>query len=170
MSSKPIENLNQLIIEINRQEPNLVSIIKHFIKSYTFKTNEELRTAVDLWCKYKEECLPKYGHISYWDVSKITDMSFLFKDKNFNEDISKWDVSNVTNMMGMFLGVESFNQHINNWDVSNVTNMDYMFSFTSSFNQPLNMWNVSNDNWLGYMFFDAISFNQPETLKHFGIE
>jgi surface protein len=38
------------------------------------------------------------------DVSRITNMSFLFKiyAKHFNGDISKWDVSNVTNMQAMF--------------------------------------------------------------------
>ena len=41
----------------------------------------------------------EYGNISNWDVSNVTDMSFLFFNNNsFNEDISNWDVSNVTNM------------------------------------------------------------------------
>ena len=45
------------------------------------------------------------------DVSKITDMSSLFKWSEFNGDISKWDVSNVTNMIWMFGGSE-FNRDI----------------------------------------------------------
>ena len=61
------------------------------------------------------------------DISKITDMSTLFKDTNFNGDISEWNVSNVTNMRYMFSGCISFNQDISSWDVSNVTNMRGMF-------------------------------------------
>jgi surface protein len=38
------------------------------------------------------------GDISQWDVSNVTDMSFMFYRSNFTGDISKWDVSNVTNM------------------------------------------------------------------------
>ena len=43
-------------------------------------------------------------------------------------EISNWDVSNVTNMGGMFLNAESFNQPLNNWNVSKVTNMASMMS------------------------------------------
>jgi surface protein len=46
-----------------------------------------------------------YEGIENWDVSKVTDMSFMFnKAKSFNEDISNWDVSNVTDMEWMFFG------------------------------------------------------------------
>jgi surface protein len=50
----------------------------------------------------------------------------------FNEDISNWDVSNVTNMSWMFFGGKAFNQDISKWDVSNVTNMARMFTHDSA--------------------------------------
>ena len=60
------------------------------------------------------------------NVSNIKDMSSLFDGtgfKNgFNGKISQWDVSNVTNMSYMFYRCESFNQDISGWDVSKVTN------------------------------------------------
>ena len=63
------------------------------------------------------------------DVSKIKDMSNLFKDMNFNGDISSWDVSNVTSMAQMFYCCEKFNQDISNWDVSHVkTNRNIFYN------------------------------------------
>ena len=40
-------------------------------------------------------------------TTKITDMSKLFSESQFNGDISNWDVSNVTNMIGMFYNLNS---------------------------------------------------------------
>ena len=61
------------------------------------------------------------GDISQWDVSHVTDMSFMFfnVNNNFNQDINNWNVSSVTNMSWMFAGAINFNQHIL-WDLSNV--------------------------------------------------
>ena len=53
------------------------------------------------------------------NVSKIDNMSYLFRKSKFNGDISKWDVSNVENMSCMFES-SKFNQDISKWDVSNV--------------------------------------------------
>lgn len=133
----------------------------------------ELQTAVDLWCKDKEQALLKYGHISKWDTHLITDMSELFKGierrvpiniyceerLNFNDDINNWDVSNVKNMSKMFYCTE-FNQSLNKWNVSNVINMEGMFQYCFHFNGDISNWNVSNVENMDRMFETNLKFNQ----------
>ncbi len=64
-------------------------------------------------------------NIGDWDVSRVTDMGYMFGSSSgcpmkFNQDISDWDVSNVIDMSGMFYNSGNFNQDISKWDVSNV--------------------------------------------------
>ena len=47
--------------------------------------------------------------------------------ENFNQDISGWDVSNVTDMTYMFESCKSFNQDISGWDVSKVLYKTFTF-------------------------------------------
>ena len=140
--------------------------------------NETIRIAVELWCKnydyndntgkwevknINNEAIKKYGHISNWDTSNVTDMNDLFYEFNgnlFNEDIGKWDVSRVTTMECMFYEAKSFNQDLNNWNVSNVTSMKNMFNCCKVFNKPLDKWNVSKVKNMEGMFNESISFNQ----------
>jgi surface protein len=92
-------------------------------------------------------------------TSLVTDLSFMFYGKSFNQAIGNWDVSNVTDMWAMF-DASSFNQPIGNWDVGKVTNMRGMFLSATFFNQPLGEWNVSNVERMDNLF-DKSAFNQP---------
>ena len=121
-------------------------------------TDDNIRAAIERYLSVEVNNLPP---INQWDTSQITNMSRLFSNLNFNEDISNWNVSNVTNMSNMFNGARNFNQPLNNWDVSNVTNMKSMFNGARNFNQPLDLWIVSNVREMSNMFEDAVSFNQP---------
>ena len=105
----------------------------------------------------------KYIDISYWNVSNVTNMSYMFymcKELESVGDISKWDTSNVKDMNNMFYDCESFNQDVSGWNVSNVTDMSFMFYDCKSFNQDISEWNVSSVTNMTYMFVFCKSFNQ----------
>ena len=123
--------------------------------------NETLREAVKLYLENPIQCIQQYGEIGTWNVSKVTNMSCMFRyARAFNQDISDWNVSNVTDMHGMFYDARAFNQDISNWNVSKVTNMGCMFYYARAFNQDISNWNVSNVTDMHSMFFSACEFNQ----------
>ena len=71
--------------------------------SGTFTTKVSLQTAVQAYNTDPDAATATYGSIAGWDVSMITDMSWLFYLlTNFNVDISSWDTSKVTDMGVMF--------------------------------------------------------------------
>ena len=114
-------------------------------------TNKTLRRAVKDYLAggaRKERIVDKYGEISNWDVSKVTNMYLMFCGAtSFNHPLDNWNVSSVTNMEGMFLNANSFNQPLNKWNVSNVTDMHRMFDAATSFNQPLHApWYSDSDS------------------------
>jgi len=112
-----------------------------------------------------------HGPIGSWDVSAVTDTSWLFVDASrhpfpgankFNGDLSKWDVSSVTNMYNMFNSASSFNGDLSKWDVSSVQGMRAMFDKASSFNGDLSKWDVSGataKGGLAFMFNKVSLFN-----------
>ena len=101
------------------------------------------------------------GDISLWDVSNVTNMSFMFiKCEKFNCDLSQWNVSNVRNMKAMFNWCIKFNCDISKWNVSNVENMWCMFHMCRNFNCDLSRWNVSNVERMDYMFDGCKNFRQ----------
>ena len=125
-------------------------------------SNKTLRKWVKRWCEGSLEDVARMPHISTWNTSQVTDMSYLFRDqRNFNDDISAWDTSNVTTMEYLFCFASAFNQPLNDWRVDNVTNMRKMFHSASAVNQPLGKWRVDNVMSMYAMFRRARSFNQP---------
>ena len=58
------------------------------------------------------------------NLSKVIDMSAMFLDSQFDNDISEWNVSNVKNMNAMFRGVtlstENYDALLNAWSLLNL--------------------------------------------------
>ena len=104
------------------QEKLVIKKNKNISYKYFPETKEELKDII----LQRIEAEGKEVNLNDIDVSKITDMSHLFANTDFNGDISEWDVSNVKNMSYMFSNCESFNQDISNWDVSNMVDSDNM--------------------------------------------
>ena len=129
-----------------------------------FETTEELKAAVDIYLESPDDeassVALRYGFpIGNWNVSLITDMTFMFAGAStFNGDISAWDTSRVTIMFGMFSQASSFNGDISAWDTSRVTIMSGMF-FVSSFNGDISSWDTSTVTDMDSMFAGASTFN-----------
>ena len=121
--------------------------------------DSNFQDAVNLWFSDERNATWTYGHISDWNVSAVTDMSWAFYGRTgFKEDISNWDTSSVTNMGQMFFESNDFNQDISDWDTSSVTSMNLMFSY-SSFNQDISNWDTSSVTDMRTIFHYS-SFNQ----------
>ena len=176
-----------------RSLPTLLLLLAPATSSATaasFRGRESLLDAVALWCANETLAIQTYGHISAWDVSRVTNMDLLFNDRfKFNADISRWDVSHVTTMNYMFDNARAFNQNIARWDVSQVTQMvracntmhstrkqyshltrsllraQYaMFSGAAAFDQDLSRWDVSKVTHglapMRHMFREALSLSE----------
>ena len=73
------------------------------------------------------------GPIGEWDVSRVTDMSFMFSNANsFNDDISKWDTSRTYHMTQMFKQATAFNVNLSKLDTSRAY-MNEMFYGATQF-------------------------------------
>ena len=92
----------------------------------SFANRTSLVAAIAEWDANAATAEATYGHISVWNVSRITDMSSLFSVRptrplkkpsdpfhrpgcpclqskyTFNSDLNAWDVSRVTTMQSMF--------------------------------------------------------------------
>ena len=136
-----------------------VNVVYEFEEFYRLSERLKPLTRDDLWQQIREfqetnmDMFYKYGHSSFWDVSKIEDMNELFVHTEFNGDISRWDVSNVTDM-GLMFARSSFNGDISRWDVSNV-NCFYSMFYQSSFDGDISQWNVSNAENMECMFEES---------------
>jgi hypothetical protein len=82
---------------------DLVVLINSFL--YERLTDENFRQAIALWFMNKVECRFRFGHISDWNTSRVTNMERAFHGRrNFNQDICRWNVSNVTDVVSRLEG------------------------------------------------------------------
>ena len=183
-----MKNLNQYIKEkliINKDYHDAMIVVKSFdelrkiiedrydklgpgTKQDPIDFNDIDVSNIDSFCgKYDRglfaETKFKYIDISDWNVSNVTDMSYMFFNCRLLKsvgDISNWDISNVTGMSFMFCSVANFNQDISKWNVSSVETMEAMFDYCKKFNQDISKWNVSSVKDMSLMFYLCKSFNQ----------
>jgi len=187
--SKKSRGSNKNIVEkVRAHEPALAAYIGRFLRNnspknrrrirvvndeltyidFKPKNNKEFREAIEEYINDPVKEMHKYGMVGNWDVSKVTDMSSLFENKDLrkgNFDLEEWDVSNVTNMSRMFLGA-NFNGFISKWDVSKVTDMTQMFE-GSNFNNRLSKWDVSKVTDMSQMFYDTQVNDRGKRMARF---
>ena len=94
-------------------QPDFIWVIfRKMMPSKYNRTDDDIQQSVKEWCNDPVVAAAKYGHISKWSTSMVTNMKYLFEDKtDFDDDISKWNVSSVTNMKEMFHGCPIPEEH-----------------------------------------------------------
>jgi len=95
------------VATINTASPTL----HRRLANNVFTTKAELQKALQKYDADATDSIARFGPIAGWDVSAITNMSYLFYDlTNFNTDISSWNTSCATDMDFMFRSASAFNQ------------------------------------------------------------
>ena len=135
-ASKLIMEFEHNIVDGHNQRGSVnVTHMSDYIASYEFKLN-----ILDLWMPAKlPKCVTSTSNmfaginkfnsnpIGDWDVSNVTDMSYMFYECNeftgggMYSSMPSWDVSKVTNMEGMFSHAYKFKLNLSSWCVSNIT-------------------------------------------------
>ena len=133
-----------------------------------FTNRTALLVARDAWCADPTAAAAIYGPIALWDISQVTDLSFLFCARrndppyyaphcadcnpacaSFNSDISGWNVSRVTTLM-----VRAASRPLHPSPLTrtrcasllltiSLCRVQFTFREARSFNQPLEAWDVS---------------------------
>jgi hypothetical protein len=95
------------------------------VKPYTIvATDDDIKEIVDKEMKR----LGNAAILDHIDVSGVYCMKDLFADTDFCGDISKWDVSKVEDMTGMFRNCRGFNGNLTTWKLNKRCKTDGMFS------------------------------------------
>ena len=153
-----MKQINQFITEYIVKKKLDKPIDSENYYEYYPKTKQELIENINQLIKkniYDFNCI---------DTSKITDMSYLFKNillpHNDKIYFNKWDVSNVKDMSYMFANCYYINPDLSCWDISKVENMEFMFNYCTNFKgKGLENWDVSNIKDMESVFYRCSNFN-----------
>lgn len=108
-------------------------------------SNDNIRSAIQLWVTQGEEAEIRYGRIEEWDVSGVSNFTALFDSTvDFSADLSSWNTASVTTLRAAFYNTTNFSSRIASWDVSAVTDMRVMLSYAVDFQSDISSWDVSN--------------------------
>lgn len=97
-------------------------------------------------------------NINTWNTANVTDMSHMFSGTMINDLSLGLDTSNLTTIEGMFYASNINNLDLTNFDTSNITNMDSTFYKLTSNILDISNLNVSKLEIASYMF-DNININ-----------
>ena len=97
---------------------------------------------------------------SLFDVSNVTDMSYMFYSAvttNRAIDFSTWDVSNVTTTFYMFNYAYNFtNINLSNWNTTKLETISSMFYGCEKLKEiDLSTWNTNNIKNLNFLFYNC---------------
>jgi surface protein len=115
--------------------------------------------------------------ISGWDVSKVTNMRYMFHNPNpqqgvssFNGDLSQWNTGRVTTFYGMFFSATAFTGADGLFtDVSSVVDAEHMFNGASSMNADLSTWTTTSLTKCSNMFKLASAFTGVNGLNNWDV-
>ena len=100
--------------------------------------------------KDRAAVIQQYGSIENWDVSEVTDMTYLFTyflqnhKQTFNSDISRWRVNRVTNFYATFYSATGFNIdlfYLENKHTASISGIIILLHITG-----LLLWDMKLDN------------------------
>ena len=128
-------------------------------KSVKPRTKDELEKII------KDAFAHKQYDLNFIDTSYINDMSGLFEGVKHDFDVTDWDVSNVTDMSFMFADCTQFNGDLSVWDVSNVTDMSFMFKNCQKLKCNLSSWDVRKDVNTKFMFDGCDKMKVPSWYR-----
>jgi hypothetical protein len=96
--------------------------------SHILLTNTSLREAINMYKHNPLKAIKQYGHIKYFDTSRVTDLSKIFKDYDCDYDLSLWNVLHVKTTHKAFENNKLFSGKLNNWNLVSNEDSSYMFN------------------------------------------
>ena len=95
---------------------NQLHYVKKYIEAY-IRMYKNLKSFISLH---------KIIDLNIFNVSSVTDFSYLFTNLEVDIDVSRWDMSNATSIKYMFKNAKARMGDISKWDLTNIRNVEEM--------------------------------------------